>query len=155
MPVCSSLTRPVTVVETVTPPPVMHLQKVMEVAASTTTGTIASGIFSVTAPEPVPDESDRISPFATASFGTPLPIGTIVGPYPYVTSDSVDPANFEGCNPWPAGTFDGVAAVISRGVCEFGVKVLNAEQAGADFVVIRNHATGGEGLINMGGGVCG
>ena len=48
--------------------------KIMEVAASTTSGTIASGIFSVTAPEPVPEELEDIA-FSTASFGAPLPIG--------------------------------------------------------------------------------
>ncbi len=49
----------------------------------------------------------------------------------------------------------GKAAVISRGSCEFGVKVLNAEQAGAEFVVIYNTAAGGDGLINMGPGAVG
>ena len=127
---------------------------VMEVAASSTTGTIASGRFNVTAPEPVPDELLDI-PYATAAFGPALPSGQIVGPFDYVTSDSIDAANFEGCNAWPAAAFDGKAAVISRGVCEFGLKVLNAEQAGAVFVVIRNHAAGGEGLVSMGGGAVG
>ncbi len=128
--------------------------KVMEVAASSTTGTIASGRFNVTAPEPVPDKLIDI-PYATAAFGPALPSGQIVGPFDYVTSDSIDAANFEGCNAWPAGTFEGKAAVISRGVCEFGLKVLNAEQAGAIFVVIRNHEAGGDGLVNMGGGEVG
>ncbi|MCP4168898.1 MAG: S8 family serine peptidase [Chloroflexi bacterium] len=129
-------------------------QKVIEVAASTTTGTIASGVFSVTAPEPVPDELKDIS-FATPSFGAPLPIGEILGPYPYLSAIAVDEANFEGCDAWPEGTFDGVGALISRGACEFGVKVLNAEQAGAQFVVVYNHASGGEGLVSMGPGAVG
>jgi 2',3'-cyclic-nucleotide 2'-phosphodiesterase/3'-nucleotidase len=128
--------------------------KVMEVAASSTTGTIAAGRFNVTAPEPVPDKLVAI-PYAAAAFGPSLPVGQIVGPFDFVTSDSVDAANFEGCNPWPADTFDGKAVVISRGVCEFGLKVLNAEQAGAVFVVVRNHATGGEGLVTMGAGAVG
>ncbi len=128
--------------------------KVIEVAASSTTGTIAAGQFNVTAPEPVPAELLDMA-FSTASFGEPLPIGTVVGPYTYLPGGAVDAANFEGCNPWPAGTFDGVAAMISRGACEFGVKVLNAENAGAEFVVIYNHAAGGDGLINMGGGAVG
>jgi hypothetical protein len=33
--------------------------------------------------------------------------------------------------------------------------VLNAEQAGAEFVVIHNNAAGGDELINMAGGVVG
>jgi len=35
------------------------------------------------------------------------------------------------------------------------VKVLNAEQAGATFVVIHNHASGGDELVSMGGGAVG
>ncbi|MBA3534894.1 MAG: S8 family serine peptidase, partial [Ardenticatenales bacterium] len=70
------------------------------------------------------------------------------------------PTNFNGCNPWPAGTFNvtgetKVAAVISRGSCEFGVKVLNAERAGAEFVVVYNHAAGGDTLTTMGAGSVG
>src|SRR5690606_31526042 len=49
--------------------------------------------------------------------------------------------------------FDGVAAVISRGTCEFGVKVLNAENAGAEFVIVYNNA--GDDLISMGPGAVG
>jgi len=70
-------------------------------------------------------------------------------------SVSVNPANINGCNPWPAGAFTGKAALIQRGVCEFGVKVLNAEQAGAAFVVVYNSAAGGDALINMGPGAVG
>ena len=48
---------------------------------------------------------------------------------------AVDPTNVIGCNAFPAGAFAGKMALISRGTCEFGVKVLNAEKAGATFVV--------------------
>jgi subtilisin family serine protease len=124
------------------------------VAASTTSGTYASGLVNMTAPAPVPDELQGIN-LATSSFGAPLPIGE-VNSYTYVTAASIgDGSNFEGCNAWPAGTFDGVAAVISRGACEFGLKVLNAEQAGAEFVVVHNHASGGDTLVGMSGGAVG
>ena len=125
----------------------------INVAASTTDGTLASGRLNIILPEPISPTLQGIS-YAAASFGAPLPAGTAIS-YTYVTAMSVDPGNVEGCNPWPAGTFTGNAAVISRGTCEFGVKVLNAEQAGAEFVVVYNHATGGEELISMGPGAVG
>ncbi|MBA2390938.1 MAG: S8 family serine peptidase [Geodermatophilaceae bacterium] len=93
-------------------------------------------------------------PFASASFGAPLEVAQVYT-YPFVAGEAVDPANAEGCNAWPAGAFTGKAALISRGTCEFGVKVLNAEQAGAEFVVVYNHADGGDDLISMGAGAVG
>jgi hypothetical protein len=123
----------------------------INVAASTSGGTYASGRFGVIAPEPVPEPLEGMS-FASAAFGAPIVPGTVLT-YTMLTAASVDPANVEGCDPWPAGTFDDRAAVISRGACEFGLKVLNAEQAGAEFVVIYNNA--GDGLINMGAGAVG
>ncbi|RIK34923.1 MAG: peptidase S8, partial [Chloroflexi bacterium] len=62
------------------------------------------------------------------------------------------PSNVQGCNPFPANAFAGVAAVISRGTCEFSLKVYNAQQAGAVFAVIYNHAAGGDDIMNMGAG---
>jgi subtilisin family serine protease len=121
----------------------------INVAASTTSGTLASGRISV----PGEPELEDVA-FAAAAFGAPLPIATVVE-YPFVPSVAVDPANVLGCDPWPAGAFEGKAALIERGVCEFGVKVLNAEQAGAEFVIVYNHAQGGDDLINMGPGAVG
>src|SRR5690606_15680128 len=46
----------------------------------------------------------------------------------------------------------GRAAVISRGTCAFSLKVLNAQQAGATFVVIYNSAAGGEAVQDMAAG---
>jgi subtilisin family serine protease len=117
------------------------------VAATSTSGTLAAGKLSVSAPQPVSNTLKNIS-FASATFGQPIPIGTVLN-YPYVAAANVDPANFEGCNPWPAGTFTGKAAVISRGSCQFGTKVLNAENAGAQFVIIYNHVSGGDTLVSM------
>ncbi len=125
----------------------------INVAASTTSGTLASGRLNVILPEPTNPDLQGIS-YAGASFGAPLPVGTVIS-YTYLTAFSVDAANFDGCDEWPAGTFTGNAAVISRGDCEFGVKVVNAEEAGADFVVIHNHEDGGDALINMGAGEVG
>ena len=120
----------------------------MNVAATTTGGTLASGRLSVPG-SPVADK-----PYAEASFGTPLPIATVIT-YPVLPAASVDATNVTGCDPWPAGAFTGKAAVIQRGGCEFGVKVLNAEQAGATFAIVYNTPAGGDELINMGPGAVG
>jgi hypothetical protein len=126
----------------------------ISVAASSSGGTFGSGKFNVTAPEPVPSNLLAM-PFAAATFGAPILPGTVLGPYAYLPASAVDAANANGCAAFPAGAFAGKAAMIVRGTCEFGVKVLNAEQAGALFTVIYNHAAGGDGLINMGPGAVG
>ena len=107
----------------------------INVAASTTSGTLASGRVSV----PNEPTLQEIA-FATASFGAPLSIGQVQN-YNYLPALTVAPTNVEGCNAFPANAFDGKAALIMRGTCEFGVKVLNAEQAGADFVVVYNNSS--------------
>ena len=76
-------------------------------------------------------------------------------PFDYLPAIAADPGNANGCAAWPADTFTDKAALIIRGSCEFGVKVLNAEQAGADFVIVYNSAAGGDTLINMGPGAVG
>ena len=125
----------------------------ISVAASTTSGTLASGRFSVSAPTPVPDSLKDMA-FAAATFGGSLAPGGVY-PFSFLPSVVANPANVLGCNAWPAGTFTGKAALIQRGTCEFGVKVLNAQNAGATFVIIYNNAAGGDTLINMGPGVVG
>ncbi|MCP4360706.1 MAG: S8 family serine peptidase, partial [Chloroflexi bacterium] len=127
----------------------------INVAASTTAGTYASGQVNITAPAPVISPELSTIPFAAASFGAQLSLGVTLPYTTFVTGASVDPGNFEGCNAWVGTPFTGTTAFISRGACEFGVKVLNAENAGADFVVIYNHAAGGDGLINMAPGAVG
>ena len=126
----------------------------INVAASSTSGTYASGKFNVTAPEPVPANLKGMS-FSSASFGETLDLGQVYGPYSFVPAVAVDPTNGLGCNAFPAGAFAGKMALIQRGSCEFGVKVLNAENAGATFAVVYNSAAGGDGLINMGPGAVG
>ena len=119
----------------------------INVAASTTGGTLASGRVSV----PNEPTLQNIA-FATASFGAALAIGQVQN-YTYVPAVAVDPANTDGCDPFTANAFAGKAALIARGGCEFGVKVLNAEEAGATFVVVYNNVDNG--LINMGPGAVG
>lgn len=118
----------------------------INVAASTTGGTLAVG--SVRVPS-----APSIAPmaFGSASFGAPLPSNTITD-YPYLPAVVVDPNNVLGCTAFPANAFAGKAALISRGNCDFSLKVFNAQQAGATFVVVYNHAAGGDDIQNMGAG---
>jgi hypothetical protein len=64
-------------------------------------------------------------------------------------SGDVNAGNVEGCSAFPAGAFDGEAALIARGTCAFSVKVNNAVAAGANFVVVYNHVGGPP--VSMGG----
>lgn len=121
----------------------------INVAASTTGGTLAAGRLGVKDNPTLQDFA-----FTVGGFGATPPVGQIFD-YPYLPSAVVSPTNVLGCNPWPAGTFDGKAALIRRGTCEFGLKVLNAEKAGATFVVVYNSTAGGDDLINMGPGAVG
>jgi subtilisin family serine protease len=123
----------------------------INVAASTKADAYAAGLLDVTAPQPVPSTLQDIA-IQPATFGEPLQYGTVIT-YPFATAAAVDPGNATGCVPFPPNVFDGRAAVISRGGCEFGVKVLNAENAGAEFAVIYNNA--GDGLISMAPGAVG
>ena len=62
-----------------------------------------------------------------------------IGPALYVPSPTaVVAGNANGCNPYPAGSLTGKIALIQRGVCEFGVKVFNAQNAGAIGALIYN-----------------
>jgi hypothetical protein len=120
------------------------------VAASTTDGTIMDGAVHVTGPQPVPPDLLNM-PFTTANFGGILEPGDSFT-YTFTAAAVISPTNFEGCNPWPADTFVGKAALISRGECFFADKIYYAQEAGAEFVVIYNHAEGGDTPIPMGCG---
>lgn len=126
----------------------------ISVAASTSGGSFAAGRVDAAAPEPVPAELKGF-PYQAAAFGGPIPLGQLLPPYPYAAAAVVDPANANGCNPFPAGAFQGKVALIVRGVCEFGVKALNAQKAGAVMFIVYNHQTGGDALIAMGEGAVG
>ncbi|MEZ4870343.1 MAG: S8 family serine peptidase [Caldilineaceae bacterium] len=119
----------------------------INVAASTTSGTLAKGRLLVPSAAP----NLQAVPFGSANFGKSIPSNSVLE-YPYLPASVVNPANVEGCNAWPADTFANKAALISRGSCDFSLKVFNAQQAGALFVVIYNHATGGDDIMNMGAG---
>jgi hypothetical protein len=123
----------------------------INVAASTTSGTFASGRFNVSAPTPVSNTLQGV-PFGTAEFGEALQPAQVYGPYGYAPTVVVAPTDQDGCSPFPAGTFTGKAAMIERGTCNFSIKVYNAQEAGASFVVVYNNAANGDTLINMAAG---
>ncbi|MFD2165448.1 S8 family serine peptidase [Thalassotalea euphylliae] len=69
---------------------------------------------------------------------------------PLTNAAVVDAANFEGCEEFSAGAFDGAIALISRGTCTFETKVVNATAAGAQAVIIHNNRDG-DATITMSG----
>lgn len=117
---------------------------VLSVAASTHDAQ-ASGLISVTGPGTPPGNTQNIaaakgSDSPNASNQTNLPIRRFTG----------QPETAEGCTagvdgapgdlaPFPAGFFNGAAALISRGTCPFTTKITNAFNAGAALVIIRNN----------------
>jgi len=124
-------------------------EKNILVGASTTTGTIASGLFDVTAPPTVPMTLTSI-PMGQCLF-CPSFSGLTVGPEPLlyaanVTVGSTDTlCNGETVSPTTA--FSGTIALIKRGGCAFSDKVWNAQEAGATAAIIYNNA--GDEIINM------
>jgi hypothetical protein len=60
----------------------------------------------------------------------------------------------DGCTPL-VGFTPGNIALIDRGVCEFGLKALNAEDAGASGAIIINTLDLPNGIISMGAGAVG
>lgn len=58
--------------------------------------------------------------------------------------------NANGCNAFAAGSLQGAAVLIDRGVCNFTQKVINAQTAGAAFVIIANNAAAA-GPVSAGG----
>ena len=85
-----------------------------------------------------------------ADFGAALDATGITGDLELV--DDGTALGSEGCNAL-VGFTAGRIAVIDRGSCEFGTKVLNAENAGATAAVVVNNQ--GDGTIVMGPGAQG
>ncbi len=75
-------------------------------------------------------------PATPAGFGAWL--GTLTGEW--VIADDGVPVNSNACEPI-INDLAGKIALIDRGVCEFGIKCLNAETAGAIAVIVCNNAT--------------
>ena len=105
------------------------------------------------------DDDDQSLAAATASFGTSLGdldeaarTGELELGADGSTGDGTGTVN-DGCEPL-VGFTPGRIALLDRGFCEFGVKVLNAEQAGAKAAIIAN-TLGREVGNPMGPGVVG
>ncbi|GEM47679.1 S8 family serine peptidase [Deinococcus cellulosilyticus] len=76
--------------------------------------------------------------YLKASGGAAVPLsGSLQFARTGTSSSMVD-----ACNPLPANSLTGKAALIRRGGCNFSVKVANAEAAGAAAVVIYNNTLG-------------
>jgi subtilisin family serine protease len=118
------------------------------VGATTSGGTFAAGSLSVSKPLPVPDELLDM-PAGISNFGNLPSVGTILS-YPLKTAKNVDPANIKGCSPFPADAFKDSAALIERGDCNFDEKVLNAQNSGAELVIVYNNS--GDEIQDMGPG---
>jgi subtilisin family serine protease len=126
--------------------------KLISVGAVTKYQTLIESTVNVTAPTPVPASLQNLDT-GPATFGAPM-LGRHVGPAPYVPAAAAG-SNAIGCNPYPAGALTGKIALIERGTCEFGVKVLNAQNAGAIGALVYNSPAGGDALQSMGGGAVG
>jgi hypothetical protein len=100
----------------------------------------------VTSPAVIAGDYDALR----AGFGGSHPV-EISDEFELVNAVSGTPS--EGCDTL-SGFTPGNIAVIDRGNCEFGVKALNAQNAGASAAVIANNQ-GGTVLVNMGGGAVG
>ncbi|MEO8084709.1 MAG: S8 family serine peptidase [Ardenticatenales bacterium] len=123
----------------------------INVAATTKGSLYVSGGVDVTAPEPVSATLKGMA-YGTASFGGTLPTGQRVGPFSWKPASVISATNGTGCQPFPAGSFAGGAALIERGTCNFSIKAANGQAAGATMVIIYNHAAGGDGAFGMSGG---
>ena len=88
-----------------------------------------------------------------AQFGSPLPSDPLTGDLVLVLDNNAGGGADENdaCEPITnGGAINGNIAVIRRGSCEFGSKVLDAEQAGAIAVIMVNNVGGDP--IAMGAG---
>jgi len=79
-----------------------------------------------------------------AQFGNPLDATGITA---NVQLSSV----LDGCTAIPAGSLTGKIGLVERGTCNFTVKVKNAQNAGADAVIIYNNTANGDTIGNMSG----
>lgn len=104
-------------------------------------------IFSVNAPQPVAGGYE----VQAASFGAPITEDPVTGDG--LIADDGSPEGSLACNALINGDeMAGKVAIIDRGGCEFGLKALNAQNAGAIAAIICNFE---DELVGMGGGAVG
>ena len=122
------------------------------VAATSSGGSFSPGSLTVTTPAPVPDTLNGMK-IDIGLFGAMPAVGSSVT-YLLKSARSIDPDNIDGCTHWEGTPFSGTAALISRGNCDFSQKVINAQSAGAEFVVIYNHIDDRVQTMSCGFGSC-
>ncbi len=90
----------------------------------------------------------------SANFGEPLPTTPITANLALVNDSGSNPDIHDACQTITNGAqIAGKIAVIRRGECEFGYKILSAENAGAIAVIMVNNVAGDP--ITMGPGALG
>lgn len=122
----------------------------LTVGAVTTSGRFVHGSARVTERS---DETRVLAAdlaFVPARFGPRFTTGTTAR-LPLQLATATDPANPFGCRPWPVHALAGQMLVVPRGLCTFSTKISNAEQAGANAVLVYNHEAGGDTLLAMAG----
>ena len=104
-------------------------------------------VFNVNSPQPVAGGYT----VQEAGFGAPISPTPVTGNV-VIVNDGTGEATL-GCNPpVNADELNGAVALIDRGSCEFGLKALNAQDAGAIGVIVCNFE---DELITMGAGEVG
>lgn len=102
-----------------------------------------------------PANVEGVYQFSAALFGRPLTDSIWTADVVFVNDGSANPT--QGCQAATNGVdVAGKIAFVDRGTCEFGLKCLNAQNAGAIAVVVFNSAANaGAGSIEMAAGVNG
>lgn len=116
------------------------------------------GSVSIDAPEQI---KGFISEYGTGQFGRPIPANNeppITAKVALARDNSANPT--AGCGTIANGNeIAGKIAIMDRGLCEFGKKVLNAQQAGAVAAIICNivgvNGGNGEEILGMAAGASG
>ncbi|MDA2929888.1 S8 family serine peptidase [Acidobacteria bacterium AH-259-O06] len=111
---------------------------------ATSNGRIFASALDITSDSPVPAELQTV-PYVP---GTGRASSEPVGPLPIVSIALLDTTEL-ACQPLPAGSLSGEAALIRRGECFFSAKAKNVFDAGAEAMVVYNNVTGS--AIVMGG----
>ena len=105
-------------------------------------------ILTVTGPEEIAGQTYEARP---ANFGGNITTDPLEAEVEFVDDGSLDPTL--GCSSLINGDeLDGKIAMIDRGGCEFGLKALNAQDAGAIAVIVCNFE---DAFVTMAGGAVG
>ena len=105
-------------------------------------------ILNVTAPSPA---VGSYFASAAANWGAPVTEVALSGEVEFANDGTGSADATKGCAP-SIVSLDGKIALVDRGVCEFGLKALTAQQAGATACIICNFQ---EGTASMGPGAVG